>query len=436
MGTEQPVTTKTQSTHLDGPVGPAGMSLFRPEVLVPRQAAPGTVLLVQPLSTKALTCIAVALAAALVTGAFEGEYTRKALVSGYLVPTQGVIKAYPRETGLIVEKHVVEGQHVEAGDVLYVLSMERASRERPETQAEAMNRLRERRASLRGDVLQQTRLELMEGAGLQQQIAATETELAKIDDERTTQSRRADSAQTTARMYEDLVGRNLASREQLEDKRQAVFDQRGQLEALERGRIGVSRQLAALRAQAAALALQYKTRRAAIERDISALEQEITEYESRRSFVVTAPAAGTATAVLAEVGQTATAAQPLVSILPGGSELDAQLFVPSASIGFTRVGQQVALRYQAYPYQRFGSYMGRVSAVARTPTLPNETPLPSPLSEPAYRVTVTLDQQFVRAYDQQFSLQSGMLLDASIWLDRRRLYQWLLDPLYSALGRV
>ena len=58
------------------------------------------------------------------------------------------------------------------------------------------------------------------------------------------------------------------------------------------------------------------------------------------------------------------------------------------------------------------------------------------LPEPAYRVTVALDLQSVKAYGQDFALQAGMLLDANIWLDRRKLYQWLLDPLYSVLGRV
>jgi membrane fusion protein len=29
-----------------------------------------------------------------------------------------------------------------------------------------------------------------------------------------------------------------------------------------------------------------------------------------------------------------------------------------------------------------------------------------------------------------------MLLDADIWLERRKLYEWVLDPLYSVLGRV
>ena len=49
---------------------------------------------------------------------------------------------------------------------------------------------------------------------------------------------------------------------------------------------------------------------------------------------------------------------------------------------------------------------------------------------------MALDQQFVKAYGQDLRLQAGMLVDADIWLDRRRLYEWVLEPLYSVLGKV
>ena len=68
--------------------------------------------------------------------------------------------------------------------------------------------------------------------------------------------------------------------------------------------------------------------------------------------------------------------------------------------------------------------------------MPREADLPIPLQEPAYRVTVALDQQFVKAYGQDLRLQAGMVVDADIWLDRRRLYEWVLEPIYSVLGRV
>ena len=182
--------------------------------------------------------------------------------------------------------------------------------------------------------------------------------------------------------------------------------------------------------------IKAATERSAIGRGVSQLDQELAEYGSRRTFVITAPAAGTATAILAHVGQTANTSQPLVSILPENTELVAHLIAPSPAIGFLAVNQTVSLRYRAFPYQRFGSYRAHVAEISKALIMPREADLPIPLQEPAYRVTVALDQQFVKAYGQDLRLQAGMLVDADIWLDRRRLYEWVLEPIYSVLGRV
>jgi membrane fusion protein len=142
------------------------------------------------------------------------------------------------------------------------------------------------------------------------------------------------------------------------------------------------------------------------------------------------------TTVLAEAGQNATTTTPLLSILPADAELEAQLLVPSRSIGFISVNQTVALRYQAFPYQRFGTYRGRVIEISKTLINSGDTTLPVPLQEPAYRVTVTLDSQSVNAYQKQVLLQAGMLLDADVLLDHRRLIEWVFDPLYSLTRRI
>ena len=419
------------------PRAAAAVPLFRPEVLAVRQEQTyGTVLLAQPISTTVLTWASVAVAISLALLAFRGEYTRKAHVTGYLVPTRGLIKIYSRETGTIVEKNVAEGRRVAAGDVLFVVSMERGSRDTTEAQAAAIAQLRERRSSLRAELVKHDEVGRIEEEGLRQQIQAKESELAKLAEEIETQGRRIASAESTRGMYQELAARALASKEQVEEKQKDVLEQEALLKSLQRTQIGTRRDLDALRSELAASDLKALTQRAAVERDVSTLEQQLTEYESRRTFVVTAPAAGTATGVLADVGQTANPGQPLVSLLPAGASLQAHLLVPSHSIGFVAPEQIVALQYQAFPYQRFGSYGGRVTEIFRTLVLPGETPLPVPLPEPAYRVTVTLDSQSVKAYGQEFLLQPGMLLNANIWLERRRLYQWLLDPLYSVLGRV
>jgi membrane fusion protein len=411
--------------------------LFRPKVLeAQREQALGAVLLIQPISTKVLTLVAMAIAAGLIALAFWGKYTRKARVRGFLVPTRGLVKVYPREAGAIVDKQVAEGQRVSKGEVLFVVAMERPSGEAMEARAEAMARLQERRASLEGELRQQDHIARIETQTLEQRVDAMEAELAQLTQEITTQAGRVASAEGTLARHRKLRAEAIASEEQVQEKLKDLLAEQGKLQALERNKISLTRDIATLRTSVASSELRARTLRAATQRNISILEQELAEYEARRTFVVRAPADGTATALLADRGQAANPSQPLVSILPADATLEAHLLVPSHSIGFLAPKQTVLVRHEAFPYQRFGSYQGRVAEISKTLILPGETALPVQLQEPAYRVTVALEEQSVRAYGQNFPLQAGMLLDADIWLDRRKLYEWLLDPLYSVLGRV
>jgi membrane fusion protein len=123
-----------------------------------------------------------------------------------------------------------------------------------------------------------------------------------------------------------------------------------------------------------------------------------------------------------------------MSLLPKGSRLQAQLLVPSAAVGFIEPGDSVLLRYQAYPYQKFGHHRGKVIRVSRSAIAPAGGDGQS--AEPYYRVLVALDEQSITAYGKQEPLRPGMRLDADILGERRKLYEWVLEPLYSLRGKV
>jgi membrane fusion protein len=252
----------------------------------------------------------------------------------------------------------------------------------------------------------------------------------------TTQNERLVSSGATLERHEALARQKFISETQLAFQREQVLDQQARLQTLERTRTALQRDRASLAAALVAHRPKSATERSALERQVSALDQELTEYESRRMLVITAPADGVVTTILAERGQSVTAGAPLLSIIPEGAALHAQLLVPSRAAGFLAEGQQVALRYQAFPFQRFGSARGVVKEISRTLIAPGDTQLPLTLAEPAYRVTVVLDRQAVRAYAKDFPLQAGMLLEADIALDRRRLVDWLFDPLIAVARRV
>ena len=110
--------------------------------------------------------------------------------------------------------------------------------------------------------------------------------------------------------------------------------------------------------------------------------------------------------------------------------------MPTRAFGFVQPGQQTRIRFDAFPYQRFGLFEGEVIRAASAILTPGEVEMPINIQEPVYRVEVTLGEQEIRAYGNHVPLQAGMTLSADIVLEERSLISWLFEPILSLQGRV
>lgn len=419
-------------------------SLFRPESVQGRQQAwLGSIQLIRPVSLTVLT-VAALVAVALVGAALvEGRYTRKAHITGYLMPDKGVLRLVSPQGGTVVERQAQEGQLVRQGDILFVLSTDRATLG-IDTQASVQTRLSERERSLQATARQQTLLEQAQRAGLDKQVDALRREMAQLDAEAELQNQRLLLAQQAQARVESLRADNFISQAQVQARSEEVLNVKAQIQAVARQRAAKQREVEVLDAQRRELPLRAQNQQGEIGRDLARLAQEAAENEARRRVVIRAPQDGVVTAVLSDVGQTVAANAAVVSLLPQGAKLQAQLFAPSSAVGFLRPDQAVQLRYQAFPYQKFGHHAGQVLQVSRTPLQSSDLaalPLPEAMktnaaAEPMYRITVALNQQSVRAYGQDQALAAGMQIDADVLLERRRLIEWIFEPLLSVTGRL
>ena len=421
-------------------------SLFRIEVLEHRQRDwLGSIQLIRPVSLAILTCLVVIGVAAVATFLTLGEFTRKARVSGYLVPNRGVIRLVPPQPATVVESHVAEGRSVRRGDVLFVLAVGQATLS-GDTQAAVQASLSARERSLLGTARQRGLLEQSQRTALDRQVSDMTRELDLMVVEADLQLKRLALAQQAQTRLESLRNENFVSAAQVQTKTEEVLGLKAQLQALERQRSVQSREIGALLAQRRELPLRTQAAQGEIDRDLAALSQQSAENEARRRIVVRAPQDGIVSGVLAEVGQTVTPAVALASLLPADAKLQAYLFAPSSAVGFVRPNQVVQLRYQAFPYQKFGHQGGEVVQVSRSPLQATElASLPLQVAgsagssfgtEPLYRITVTLNQQTVSAYGQAQPLSPGMQLEADIVLERRRLIEWLFEPVLGIASRV
>ncbi|MBX3678733.1 MAG: HlyD family efflux transporter periplasmic adaptor subunit [Rhodocyclaceae bacterium] len=416
---------------------PDAPPLFRVEALeAQNDTSHGDVLIAPRPGVRFLVACACAIAAALIIFAWWGQYTRKEHVSGYLAPTLGMIKVYTPQSGTVVEARVTEGQEVKRGETLMVVSSERASSTSMATQAAMLHELRARRDSLARELAKQAEIDTLTSRGIEDRIRGLGSELAQARAQLNIQRSRVASAERTVARNRQLLEARFVSEATVQQKLEDLLDQRAQLAGIERVIAGLEREIDSARTDFEASTLRRANNSAAMGRQISEIDQQLTEGDARREVVLTAQTDGTVTTVLAERGQTVAPDTPLLSILPAGAALEARLLVPTRAAGFIHADQQVALRYQAFPYQRFGHHLGTVSEIGRTVIQPGEARLPVQVQEPVYLVTVRLPAQAVKAYGQDMALQAGMALDADVRIDSRRLIEWVFDPLISVAGRV
>lgn len=409
--------------------------LFREEILQSQDnMAMGHVRLVTPPSAMFLVMLAAIIGILLITFAVWGEYTRKVHVTGFLVPDKGLIKVFPSLAGTLVEKHAKEGQQVQQGDVLFVLSTDHSTPIIANTQAATIYQLNERRISYEAQRAAQNDIEKLQHSGLKARIEAAIHEINLINGELKTRGKRLESSEQTASRFEELAKKKYVPALQAQQKYEEMLEYRAQLQEMQRRRANLVQQRAALDIELKSSVLRASMQRAEIQRHLASLEQERVGMESQRLVVITAPTDGQVTAITANQGQYALPNTPLLTILPSGALLQAQLLVPSRAIGFITPQQTVSLRYQAFPYQHFGNHQGRVMEISKTLMAPNETTLA--VSEPVYRITVALEAQTLRTKNKDIPLQAGMLLDADVWLEQRSILQWIFAPLYALSGKV
>jgi membrane fusion protein len=94
------------------------------------------------------------------------------------------------------------------------------------------------------------------------------------------------------------------------------------------------------------------------------------------------------------------------------------------------------LRYDAFPYERYGTFKGKLQNVSQSVVSPGQAGIVQVDASPVYQATVKLDQQYVSAYGRQIKLTPEMTLSADIQLDTVPLYRLVLEPIYRTTGKL
>lgn len=428
--------------------------LYRPEILSAQTYHSGAISLVQPASTTLITIVAICIAVGLAVFATTGEYSKKARITGITAPVSGSLTILSSNSGIISHFFVSEGQRVKTGQKLFELSTERQS------QHGEVAELVEQQLKIRMEALEGERKAQIKNAHNKSIAIDAKLESIMVEEEHLRQQiilteHRESLATGTFKKFQALQANGFVSELQTQQKQEDLLDISARLSSLRQNLAQLEENYITTKREKTDLEGELESAQSELNILTANLMQEFAENQSKRANFIVAPKDGTLTTISGEVGQAVSAGQIIATLLPKDSksqskeELEVQLFAPSRNAGFLSIGQPVLIRYQAFPYQKFGLYNGRVVDVSNTPLSPAELPanlagtiisnaqsvLGSSSSESMYRIKVSIAQQNIKVYDRSIKLKPGMTVEADIIQDHRKIWEWIFEPLLAVAHR-
>lgn len=441
----------------------------------------------------ALILLVAVLVATTLAWAAIGEIDIVAVAQGKVQPTGRVKPVQSLETGRVIAVDVANGGRVRAGDVLVRLdptdavaeetalrlALQAASAEVVRRRAvfDAIGRpgvgprvdvpdlvwpdaipeaIRRRETGvLMADLAQLAATLVGLEAQKAQKLAERERLVATIAAERAL----IDALAERVDMRATLVDRATGTRASLIDAQQTLLEQKATL-ASQVGQLAEN--AAAVDLIAAEIVRTKETARsenvqkiAEAERQIDDLRQRSTKAEVRTAqMVLVAPIAGTVQASTpAAVGQVVTTAEELMRIVPEGSTFEVEAYLPNKDIGFVHPGDEVAVKFEAFPFTRYGTVPGHVTRVA-TDAVPDQEAAAAETGQAqamttrgasgrtqrvqnlVFPVTISLDRTVIVVDGATVSLSSGMAVTAEIKTGRRTILEYLFSPVAEVASQA
>jgi membrane fusion protein len=415
--------------------------LFRPEAIEAQQQArqTGKILLTQSIPLWALTLSTFVLIILLFLFLGFGEFTRKERVYGITIPGRGAIRLTAQESGFVHSANLYEGKRVAEGELLFEIRQDKFS-DLGDTQHLIETSLQNRNDKLADEIDNRLQQEKINLSNLQTREIRLKQEIASLDVEIDLQKQQIVNTERLVKNLRPLFDEQIIPEVQYQQQVSAHLEQRARLESLRRNRLDLKASYADTLNEISASELRAQADRSTLERNILANEQTRLERRGARVSYIRAPIAGIVSNILVDVGVPVEPGRSIATILPDGVQLEAQLFIPSTAIGFLKQGQEVRLRYDAFPYQKFGLYEGELAELSNIDIPLQEIQTRFPILTKMYegktffRANVRLDKQSIEAYGKSLPLRAGLTLEADVLLDRKRLIEWVFDPV-MALGK-
>ncbi|HIC2070684.1 TPA: HlyD family secretion protein, partial [Raoultella ornithinolytica] len=380
----------------------------------------------------------IAFITAFLTFVIAGTYSRRVNVSSEVTTWPRAVNIYSGVQGFVVRQFVHEGQSIKKGDPIYQIDVSKSTRSGVVTDNQRrdienqlvrvdniISRLEESK-KITLNTLEKQHLQYSDAFRRSSDIIRRAEEGIKI-------------MKNNMENYRNYQSKGLINKDQLTNQVALYYQQQNNLLSLSGQNEQNALQITSLESQIQTQAADFDNRIYQMELQRYELQKELVDTDVGGEIIIRALSDGKVDSLSVTVGQMVNAGDSLLQVIPENIEnYYLILWVPNDAVPYISAGDKVNIRYEAFPAEKFGQFSATVKTISRTPASTQEmlTYKGAPqntlgTSVPWYKVIVKPENQIISYDGKSLPLENGMKAESTLFLEKRRIYQWMLSPFYD-----
>lgn len=366
-----------------------------------------------------------------------GSYTRRENIVGEITMQTHPIILTANKSGYISETYIKPNQSVKKGEPLFKITLDRISRS-GDTSLNSIQSLREQIKGVELGIQLLRKNEQETIASLNNQIENNE----KLHRERSKYLNELVQTMNKyfalIKTYENLLKKGESTHDEVNNQRSRYFSQKSLYDDVKKELVQQESTILSLKNEIETQKTNFRNQIIRYEMQKSDLDIRLLEFESVSELTVNSPIDGMVDSVSATVGQVVQEGDPLSQLSPvEKGKYQLVMWVPNSAISFVKPNDEINIRYEAFPFEKFGQFKGNIQSVSTLPASLQELsfyknmPLETNQNIPLYKITVEIPDQHIQYNQKTLFFMSGMKAEATLFLENRKLYEWMLFPLYE-----
>ena len=361
------------------------------------------------------------------------QYSRKELVQGRLVPMGNYAEVYSTKKGIIREVFVNEGQSIKEGEPIAFINSESYTKDGFKLTSLISSEINKTQEIIKSGLIYEKKITESVLYKLAEEIKFKNLELEGVISLLELKSKKRNISKSKVDKFKKLYQKKIISQNKYNEIYYDFLTDENEINRILNEKTIIESQVARMRKELEMEKLISQRKLTDLKLKLSEIKREEAISKSEDSNLVKAPLSGVISGLQVRKGQHSDTTTHLLTILPNNDALEVELFVPTKAISFVNQETIIKIRYDSFPYQKFGTFNGKVKSISKNVIKSNQLSGYTGEEEWLYKIVVTLSEE---EYINKINLQPGMELSAYLLGEKRSIFEWIFEPLLNIKSNI